>query len=167
MASAYPAAYSPRTPQSNIPYAGVSTAPTYPYPPHNGYDASAASLDSSDSDDRDPRHKGGGPLPSKETNGWERGRPAVAAVDIRSVNRTPSPTPEEAKELAKTGVFDWNAMMKWRYWIRREWLCAYLSISPRTEIYPRVNVQGTTWRLPSPWQAASSLLSTTSRSSPG
>lgn len=125
MASAYPAAYSPRTPQSNIPYAGVSTAPTYPYPPHNGYDASAASLDSNDSDDRDPTHKGGGALPSKEANGWERGRPAVAAVDIRAVNRTPSPTPEEAKELAKTSVIDWKAMMKWSYWLRKEWICAY------------------------------------------
>ncbi|KAL1950003.1 hypothetical protein VTO73DRAFT_8884 [Trametes versicolor] len=129
MASAYPAAYSPRTPQSNIPYAGVSTAPTYPYPPHNGYDASAASLDSNDSDDRDPTHKGGGALPSKEANGWERGRPAVAAVDIRAVNRTPSPTPEEAKELAKTSVIDWKAMMKWSYWLRKEWIWYYFAFA--------------------------------------
>ncbi len=47
----------------------------------------------------------------------------------RDATRTPSPTPSEAKEL-KTGVFSWEVMGKWRFWIRREWLCA---LSPFTE----------------------------------
>lgn len=35
---------------------------------------------------------------------------------------TPSPTPSEQKELT-SGAIDWKAMTKWRFWIRREWLC--------------------------------------------
>lgn len=35
---------------------------------------------------------------------------------------TPSPTPSEQKELGK-GAIDWDAMINWRFWIRREWLC--------------------------------------------
>ncbi|KAI0364247.1 hypothetical protein BV20DRAFT_872600 [Pilatotrama ljubarskyi] len=149
MASPYP-----RSPASNIPYAGVSTAPTYPYPyPPRGrptrYDtnASAASLDSdssstADPDDHPARFKpggGGGPLRvvqdqsasnSKEANAWERGRPAApAAVDFRPMARTPSPTPSEAKELAKTSVFDWEAMMKSSYWLRKQWLWYYVAFT--------------------------------------
>ncbi|KAI0636350.1 hypothetical protein C8Q77DRAFT_1051643 [Trametes polyzona] len=132
MASPYDA-YAPRSPQSNIPYAGVSTAPTHPYPPHHrAYDASAASLDSDSSsghgdDDPDNPHKRTGIVQSKEAAGWERGRPVVANVHLRQSARTPSPTPSEAKELAKTSVFDWEAMLKWRYWIRREWLWYYVA----------------------------------------
>lgn len=40
------------------------------------------------------------------------------------LNRTPSPTPSEVKEL-QTGAIDFKAMSNWRFWIRREWLCAY------------------------------------------
>ena len=43
-------------------------------------------------------------------------------MDVRAVNRTPSPTPSEAEELRK-GVLDWDRLLKWRYWVRREWLC--------------------------------------------
>lgn len=46
-----------------------------------------------------------------------------AAVDMRAITRTPSPTPSEAEELTRTSLFDWKAMAHWRYWIRREWLC--------------------------------------------
>lgn len=40
--------------------------------------------------------------------------------------QTPSPTPSEQKELAK-GAINWSAMMNWRFWIRREWLCMFRS----------------------------------------
>ncbi|TEB08865.1 hypothetical protein FA13DRAFT_1587221, partial [Coprinellus micaceus] len=41
--------------------------------------------------------------------------------------RTPSPTPSELKEL-QSGAINWEAMRKWRFWIRREWLCEYYVI---------------------------------------
>jgi len=40
------------------------------------------------------------------------------------ISRTPSPTPSEAAELAREGVFDWKSLTNWRFWLRREWLCA-------------------------------------------
>ena len=40
------------------------------------------------------------------------------------ISRTPSPTPSEAAELARGSVFDWKALSSWRFWLRREWLCA-------------------------------------------
>jgi hypothetical protein len=27
------------------------------------------------------------------------------------------------KEFMKSGMFDWNSMKKWRFWIRKEWWC--------------------------------------------
>ena len=39
------------------------------------------------------------------------------------ISRTPSPTPSEAAELARTGLFEWKAMASWRFWLRREWFC--------------------------------------------
>ena len=48
----------------------------------------------------------------------------AAAEAGRNLARTPSPTPSELKEL-KTGAINWKAMTNWRFWIRREWLCAY------------------------------------------
>ncbi|KAI0090208.1 snare associated Golgi protein-domain-containing protein [Irpex rosettiformis] len=47
-------------------------------------------------------------------------------VEVRALSRTPSPTPSEQAELKKTGLFDWKAMAKWRYWFRREWLWYYV-----------------------------------------
>ena len=47
-----------------------------------------------------------------------------AEDDARRVSRTPSPTPSEQKELARDGLFDWKTLLNWRFWIRREWLCA-------------------------------------------
>ncbi|KAI0327078.1 hypothetical protein GY45DRAFT_1257786 [Cubamyces sp. BRFM 1775] len=43
-----------------------------------------------------------------------------------AINRTPSPTPSEAKELAKTSIFDWEAILKWSYWLRKEWAWYYV-----------------------------------------
>ena len=43
--------------------------------------------------------------------------------DVRGISRTPSPTPSEVAELLRDGVMDYKAMMNWRFWIRREWLC--------------------------------------------
>jgi hypothetical protein len=45
------------------------------------------------------------------------------------VSRTPSPTPSEAAELARDGVIDWKTMRSWRFWLRREWLCALKIVS--------------------------------------
>ena len=46
-------------------------------------------------------------------------------VQVRYVSRTPSPTPSETAALNRKGLFDWKEMMNWRYWIRKEWICAY------------------------------------------
>lgn len=47
-------------------------------------------------------------------------------VDLgRAGLRTPSPTPSELKEM-KTGAIDWKLISTWRFWLRREWLCAFL-----------------------------------------
>jgi hypothetical protein len=43
----------------------------------------------------------------------------------RGLMRTPSPTPSEKAELARSGVLDWRAMKRWQFWIRREWLCEW------------------------------------------
>ncbi len=48
------------------------------------------------------------------------------ALARRDISRTPSPTPSEAKEL-KTGAFDWETLGKWRFWIRKEWICKWSS----------------------------------------
>lgn len=40
-------------------------------------------------------------------------------------SRTPSPTPSEAAELARATFIDWKALTNWRFWLRREWICAY------------------------------------------
>ena len=45
------------------------------------------------------------------------------ADDPRLMNRTPSPTPSEAREL-KTGAIDWKQISSTKFWFRREWLCA-------------------------------------------
>ncbi|KAI9434359.1 snare associated Golgi protein-domain-containing protein [Lactarius indigo] len=42
------------------------------------------------------------------------------------ISRTPSPTPSEAAELARNGLFDWKSMTSWRFWFRREWLWYYV-----------------------------------------
>ena len=44
-------------------------------------------------------------------------------VIVRAVNRTPSPTPSEDAALKRSGVINWKAMRRWRFWFRREWLC--------------------------------------------
>lgn len=60
------------------------------------------------------------------------------AEEARVLARTPSPTPSEAREL-KTGVFDWKTLGKWKFWIRREWLCSSL-IPSIIDLFP------TNWR---------------------
>lgn len=44
--------------------------------------------------------------------------------DVRRINRTPSPTPSEEAELLRDSLLDWKSVMNWRFWFRREWLCA-------------------------------------------
>lgn len=46
----------------------------------------------------------------------------------RGTGRTPSPTPSEEKEL-QSGAINWTAMMNWRFWFRRAWLCALTSLT--------------------------------------
>ncbi|TBU52452.1 hypothetical protein BD310DRAFT_1043046 [Dichomitus squalens] len=121
MTSPYPA-YSPRMPSSNVHYSNINTNASYPYPPHSRYDASAASLDS----DSSTEHEGDPVKPAQKEYGYgdRQARPGVA-VDVRAINRTPSPTPSEAEELSK-GILDWDRLLKWRYWVRREWLWYYV-----------------------------------------
>lgn len=93
-------------PISNLPYDPQSHTQQYwnsngQYPPMNNYPKPSSGLDGS-------------------------GLPFSANVHLdprAGLNRTPSPTPSEAKEL-QTGAIDFKAMMNWRFWIRREWLCA-------------------------------------------
>lgn len=74
------------------------------YPPNGtGFEASRTSLGS----DEESNKKGG-----------------ATVVDMRDITRTPSPTPSESEELKKTNLIDWKAMGRWKFWIRREWLCA-------------------------------------------
>lgn len=44
--------------------------------------------------------------------------------------RTPSPTPSESKAL-KAGVLDWKSLVNWRFWFRKEWICASLACAPK------------------------------------
>lgn len=108
-------AYGNNSRPSPTPYTSAATNPAGDgqfYPP-------GASRISLDDDSHTPEYKKAGDV----------------AVNMRAIPRTPSPTPSEAEELTKTSLFDWKAMAHWRYWIRREWLCAYclaqiLSFSP-------------------------------------
>lgn len=46
----------------------------------------------------------------------------------RRISRTPSPTPSEARELRNTGMaglIDWRAMMRPKWWLRKEWISVY------------------------------------------
>ncbi|KAJ3782364.1 hypothetical protein GGU11DRAFT_748191 [Lentinula aff. detonsa] len=100
MASTYPAV--------NLPYNQQSHAQQYwnsQYPPPNNYPKPSSALDAT-----------GPPL---STN---------VHLDPRAgLNRTPSPTPSEMKEL-QSGAIDFKAMMNWRFWIRREWLWYYVAV---------------------------------------
>ncbi|KAM5544031.1 hypothetical protein V8D89_002217 [Ganoderma adspersum] len=116
--------YGPREPSSAAHYANINSNPSYPYPPHNPIDARSFESDSSterDSDsDKNAPHK-------RHVHAYGDGQPR-AGLDVRAINRTPSPTPSEAKELEK-GVFDWDRMLKWRYWIRKEWTWYYVAFA--------------------------------------
>ncbi|KAJ3931906.1 MAG: hypothetical protein NXY57DRAFT_1005441 [Lentinula lateritia] len=97
-------------PISNLPYDPQSHTQQYwnsngQYPPMNNYPKPSSGLDGS-------------------------GLPFSANVHLdprAGLNRTPSPTPSEAKEL-QTGAIDFKAMMNWRFWIRREWLWYYVAL---------------------------------------
>ena len=65
------------------------------------------------------------PKPSQTPLDYPGSGPVNVQFDNHRVglNRTPSPTPSEAKELS-TGAIDFKSLMNWRFWIRRQWLCA-------------------------------------------
>ena len=42
----------------------------------------------------------------------------------RFIARTPSPTPSEQVLLERQGLIDWQKMKNWRWWFRKEWICA-------------------------------------------
>lgn len=48
----------------------------------------------------------------------------VTLDDPRSLlpTRTPSPTPEESAELARTGVINFKALLRWKTWLRKDWI---------------------------------------------
>lgn len=52
---------------------------------------------------------------------------ADVTVDMRQISRTPSPTPSEMTALSKKHLFDFEAMKSWKFWFRREWLCAFIT----------------------------------------
>ncbi|KAI1781906.1 hypothetical protein LXA43DRAFT_860982, partial [Ganoderma leucocontextum] len=103
-------------------YANINSNPPYPYPPDTRLDA--RSFDSDSSGDRD--HDSDKHAPHKRY-AYGDGH-ARAGLDVHPINRTPSPTPSEAKELQK-GVFDWERMLKWKYWIRKEWTWYYVAFA--------------------------------------
>ncbi|PIL26646.1 hypothetical protein GSI_11271 [Ganoderma sinense ZZ0214-1] len=115
------AARSPYASSSPVRYANINANPSYPYPPDNGVDARSFESDSSNNRDRDSPHK-------RYVHAYGDGQPRAGFDDARAINRTPSPTPSEAKELQK-GVFDWERMLSWRYWIRKEWIWYYLAFA--------------------------------------
>ncbi|KAF7329127.1 hypothetical protein MKEN_00173200 [Mycena kentingensis (nom. inval.)] len=43
----------------------------------------------------------------------------------RTLARTPSPTPSEAKALGG-GLFNWKDLMRWNFWFRKEWIKYYI-----------------------------------------
>ncbi|KAF8151755.1 hypothetical protein B0H34DRAFT_755977 [Crassisporium funariophilum] len=47
--------------------------------------------------------------------------------DPRSLNRTPSPTPSEVKELS-SGAVDWKTLSSGKFWFRKEWIWYYLAL---------------------------------------
>ena len=91
------------SPYRGQPYAAQSSA--YLYPPQSSF--STPNL---------------GPDPASSTAHLVS--PGPAKSPSRSLARTPSPTPSEAAELAREGALDWKRLRNWRFWIRREWLCA-------------------------------------------
>ncbi|KAF8260064.1 snare associated Golgi protein-domain-containing protein [Lactarius quietus] len=52
--------------------------------------------------------------------------PGKYEFTVNRVSRTPSPTPSETAELARSGLFDWKTMSNWRFWLRREWIWYYV-----------------------------------------
>ncbi|CAK5263286.1 unnamed protein product [Mycena citricolor] len=46
-------------------------------------------------------------------------------ADARNISRTPSPTPSEYKAL-DSGLFNREDLLKWRFWIRKEWIKYYI-----------------------------------------
>lgn len=111
--ASYPAYGTRTSPTVNAPYTSARPAAAGDgqfYPP-------GASRISLDDDER--------------TSPFKYAKGGDAAVDMRAIARTPSPTPSEAEELTKTSLFDWKAMSSWRYWIRKEWACACCSLSVR------------------------------------
>ena len=65
----------------------------------------------------------------KEQNSKYAGESDVRLELGRTTTRTPSPTPSEQTELSRKHLWDFRAMMRLKYWFRREWLCAYLRSS--------------------------------------
>ena len=88
----------PVTMASSYPVYGNALQPQYPYPPSNNLSFGNSTTTFSNAK-----------MPSD---------------DVRRTSRTPSPTPSEEAELLRDGLMDYKAMMNWRFWIRREWLCA-------------------------------------------
>ncbi|KAH8094478.1 snare associated Golgi protein-domain-containing protein [Cristinia sonorae] len=94
-----------------------TTSPVYPYPPQNASTVSIQRIHSPDHDEPFNPYK---PEPKSGSDAF------TVEMRPRPVTRTPSPTPSEAAELKKDGVFDWQAMKSWRFWIRKEWTWYYV-----------------------------------------
>ncbi|KAF8992445.1 hypothetical protein BDQ17DRAFT_1253909, partial [Cyathus striatus] len=77
------------------------SAPRYPPPQGHMHKSSTSTI------------VGGGPDPKD-------------VEEARGMDRTPSPTPSEARELSQGGAIDWKSMRNWSYWIRKEWWLYYI-----------------------------------------
>ncbi|KAI0031118.1 hypothetical protein K488DRAFT_52753, partial [Vararia minispora EC-137] len=78
-----------------------------------------------------PAHGPYGNLPSSSAvnlSSPDKHDPYASSVQIRGGLRTPSPTPSEAEELARSSPLDWDKLRSWRFWFRRDWLWYYLAI---------------------------------------
>ena len=74
-----------------------------------------------------PRHNGSNPSFYRSQNDLSmNSKNGNVSVNERLVSRTPSPTPSEAALLSRKGVLDTEKLLKWRFWIRKEWICKYI-----------------------------------------
>lgn len=65
-------------------------------------------------------------LPIYETNSTFKHEDGMGPPRIA---RTPSPTPSEEEALSVRGAVNWRPFLNWRFWIRKEWICACPSSS--------------------------------------
>ena len=69
-----------------------------------------------------PLHNQSNPSVSRSNSGLGMNSKNEDASE-RYITRTPSPTPSETALLSRKGVLDMEKMLKWKFWLRKEWTC--------------------------------------------